>query len=347
MRTAKRSLIHVWASAFVYLLFASCSGNGATGNKTASTDTLNKPRWVDPRKGKIWGKVNIVQIPLTATENHIFGPLKSVTYKDYKISDGDSTKILEDSGFNAYDKFGHLVDQNAFKADGTAKWNCVYKYDNNNKAAEWNFKFENAKQDSKTTFKYDAIGNEIESSTYGPDGKLTEKGTKKYDARGNETDVTIYDADGKIKRMETYKYDSRDFQIEWKESDANGKLKWKLTQDYDSFGNKISGASTHSDSTIDGKWTNTNDRKGRTIGSISYDKNGKIHSTSKRKYDDFDNITEYIAYKPDGSVDTAGWNAYTVFEYDTRGNAIKETWYKLKSGKKVKTDVAERKFEYY
>lgn len=347
MRNVKQASINAFICALVILLFASSSAKGAPENKTAKKDTSVKPRWVNPNKNKIWSKVNIVQIPLTAIENHILGPVKSVRYIDYKISEEDGSKVLYDSGYNVYDKFGHLVDQNEYKADGTPKWKCIYKYDDKNKATRWDFKFENTTENSITTFKYDGKGNKIEENEVANDKKYSGRMVYKYDGKGNEIEETSYSTDGKVTGITTFKYDDKGYQIEWVSKKGDGQLTWKLTCRYDNNGNKIEGASYHSEMGPDYHWTEKNDNKGRLTERTTYKPGGGIKEITKYKYDDWDNTIESIAYNPDGSIDTAGWNSFTEFEYDNKGNAIKETRYKMKNGKKVMTEIAERKLEYY
>ena len=326
---------------------ASCANNG-TANKISSKDTLAKPRWVDPQKGKMWSKVNVVQIPLTAMENHILGPVKSVRYNDYKISEKDGSKVLDDSGYNVYDKFGHLVDQNEYNKDGKPKWKCTYRYDEKNKAVQWDFDFfDHEKYSTKVTFKYDDKWNKTEENWASSNNDHSRKSDYKYDDRGNEIEETVYSADGKILSATEYKYDNRGFQVEMIMKGKDGAQMSKERIEYDNSGNRTYSAYYRSDTTIEMETKETADNKGRTIERVGYKKDKAILGTTKMKYDDWDNMIEDLSYKPDGSIDTARWNFYTDFEYDSHGNAIKETWYKLKSGKKVATDVAEKKYEYY
>ncbi len=326
--------------------FVSCSNNPTPENKTVSKDTVAKPKWQDPQRGKIWGKVNYVQIPLTAMENHILGPVKSVRYTDFKISEKDGSRELDDSGYNVYDKAGHLIDQNEYSKDGKPKWKCVYNYDDQNRATLWDIKVYRSKNMSQVTFIYDDKGRKIEQNEVAAKKEDSRRLVYKYDDKGNEIEEMEYYGDRKPWTT-TVKYDSRGYQTEYAHRDQTGRLLMKMTQEYDSAGNRISGATYTSDTVMKGRWTAKNDSKGRCTELVTYSKDGTLRSTTKMKYDDWDNLIEDINYKPDGSIDTAGWNSYTDFEYDSHGNPIKETWYKLRSGKKVVTDVAEKKYEYY
>ena len=333
----------------VLMLLASCAGNTTdtpAEKKTITTDSTPKPRWNDPQRGKIFSKENYVQIPLTAYENHIFGAVKSVTYNEYKVSD-KGEKSLEDSGYNVYDKAGHLTDQNEYGKDGKAKWNCIYKYDNQNRATLWSIKVYGSKMNSEVTFKYDDKGRKIEQNEAAAKKEESRRLVYKYDDKGNKIEEEEYYGDKKAPWLTTYKYDRTGNQIEYAHKDETGRILSKMTQVYDSLGNKAGGAYYTSDTVISGKWVAKNDNLGRMIEGVYFKKDGSLQSKRQIKYDEWDNITEIISYKADGSIDTAGWNAYVEYEYDSKGNAVKETGYKLKGGKKIMTDLAERKFEYY
>jgi len=343
-----RKIIFATALAASAVCLVSCSNNNNTTqeNKTVSKDTVAKPRWVDPQKGKIWGKVNYVQIPLTAMEHHILGPVKSVRYTDYKISEKDGSRELDDSGYNQYDKAGHLIDQNEYSKDGKPKRKCVYNYDAQNRATLWDLKVYGSKMMTKVTFKYDDKGRKTEQNEVAAKKEDSRRLVYKYDDKGNELEEAEYYGDKKP-WITTFKYDSRGYQTEYAHRDETGRLLMKMTQEYDSAGNRISGVTYTSDTVVRTKWTAKNDNKGRCTELVTYTKDGKIRSVTKMKYDDWDNVVEYMNYKSDGSIDNAGWNSYTDFEYDSHGNTVKETYYKLKAGKKVMTDVAEKKYEYY
>ena len=344
-----RNITRISGSILLIILLYTCclSCSNGQGNKTATTDTTKKPKWIDPCKGKIWSKVNIVQIPLTAYENHILGKVRSVAYKDYKLSDNpDSLKVLDDSGYNVYDKFGHLIDQNEYKADGTPKWKCIYSYDERNKATGWDFRFFDRMEHKKTTFKYDDKGHEIEQDTYDENGKPTRKVTKKYDDKGREIEVARYNKLDKPPIIETYKYDDKGNQIEFVEKSGDGKLIWKMICEFDNNGNKIGEISYRSDTGKPSKSQRKNDDMGRIIETISYNPDGSIWSRSTFKYDDWSNVTEYVSYDKDGKL-KEDWSRYSELEYDATGNVIKETEYKMKAGKKTKTYLTETKYTYY
>jgi hypothetical protein len=329
------------------LLAASFGNTVIAKNKTAPKNATAKPKWVDPQNGKIWGKVNVVQIPVTAIEDHILGPVKSVRYADYKFSD-DGSKVLDDSGYNVYDKAGHLIDQNEYNADGQQKWKCTYKYENG-RATVWNFNFYDRDDSENTTFKYDSKGRKIEKNVIGSKEEDCRRYVYTYDDKGNEIVESEYYGKGDKKPWtSTYTYDKRGFQIEYVHRDETGRCLQKMTQEYDDNGNKTGGGYYTSDTTMVGRYKAKLDNKGRVIERQGYKKDGSRDSRIVIKYDDWDNVIEYTAYNPDGTIaKAAATNMQAEFEYDSHGNAVKSTWYKVKDGKKVKDDMAVRKYEYY
>ena len=327
------------------MILLSVPGHGQVKpRQSAEKKSSTVPRWKDPQKGKIWGKINFVQIPLTAYEDHIFGPVRSVSYKDYSVSETDGSKILDDSGYNVYDKFGHLVDQNEYTATGVSRLKAIYKYDPV-KNVLLNIAYVGAAGTSHMIFEYNSKGKKIRHTVTDQDKKNLMVTIYKYDDKGNEVEITQQDGAGKITSIEAFKYDSRGFQVENTGTNAGGIQYTKQNREYDNYGNITAGSVTNN--SIETKWVTMLDNKGRSTEEKQYTADGVLEAVRKYKYDDWDNNIEYMTYKADGSLDTAGWNTYTDFEYDSWGNAVKETWYKLISGRKTLTQIVERKFEYY
>lgn len=90
------------------------------------------------RKGVIWDKKKVVQIPLSLEENNMKGKVKTVTYTHYKFEDrnGQKEKLQDANGYNTYNEWGYLTQQNEYDADGKVKWHCNYAYNANNKPLE-------------------------------------------------------------------------------------------------------------------------------------------------------------------------------------------------------------------
>jgi YD repeat-containing protein len=327
---------------------SSCSSNSGTSTKTASKDTTAVTSWVNPRKGKIWEKENIVKIPLTALESQLAGQVKSVTYREYEYSEteGDSSKELVDSGYNVYDKAGHLVDQNEFYADKTPKWHCLYKYDNNYKPQEWDLNIYDDDLNTQTTFKYDGRGNKTEEVTADSTGKPMGRTAYKYDDKGNELEADIYDMVGKLKQILSYQYDRRGFQISYSEKSPDGEVFSKLTCAYDDNGNKTGGADYSSDTDMENKWVQKNDAMGRRTETDYFLPDDELLERRTITYDAQGFPVEYITYKKDGSMQEEKSYSYKN-EYDKTGNIIRQTEIRWKGGKRIPVTYAEYMVTYY
>jgi hypothetical protein len=328
-----------------YSFLTSCSGGEqkkAVNASDSSSATPNKNAWKDPRKGKIFSKVNVVQIPLTAYENRILGNVQSVTYRNYKMPGN----ILTDSGHNVYDKAGHLIDQNEFNADGSQKWRCVYRYDSNNKTYEWDFMFFEHKEHTKTLFKYDEKGNQVEAMTYNDQNKMTDRETITYDANGNDLVHTAYDKDGMIIRVETFTYDAKGNQVALAMKFSGKTPSRSMTVEYDDNGIEVRGTDYYSDTGKPMKWEQKNDAYGRTLERKYYKADGSIRNRSTMKYDQWNNETEMASYNTDGTLNENG-SYFFEYTYDATGNVIKQATYKMKDGKREAIDRTETTYTYY
>jgi hypothetical protein len=327
-------------------VISSCGGD--TGNSEQTTKAGEAATSKAKKKGRIYDKINIVQIPLTAIENNIHGKVKSVRYVDYKfvVKGGQYEKQIEDSGHNVYDNFGHLIDQNEYNADGKQKWKCIYRYDSNNRAIDWNFNFMSRNAKQRTIFAYDAAGRKIEENLVSSDKKNSRKTLFKYDDQGNEIEETVYLPDGSIGRMTKSKYDEAGNQIELSWAVTSYGPRRKEVATYDANGNRIS-TSIYSADTLEMTSSQTFDNKGRAVESKYSTGNGDKQRKSTFRYDEWDNITEYISYKPDNTIDIEGWNVAYEYEYDQKGNKTKETSFQIIDNKRVPDYYTETTYTYY
>jgi|GEM_PF-2470095 len=329
-------------------ILSSCGNNAGSKKGATATEATPASAWVNPHKGKIWEKENVVKIPLTAVENELRGAVKSVAYKEYELTDesGSNTKTLVDSGYNAYDRAGRLVDQNEYFGDKAPKWHCVYQYDANNKPQEWHLKIFEENMNATTVFKYDDKGNKTEETTTDANKEYNRRAVYKYDARGNQVGANMYDKDGKLKQVITYEYDSRGFQTAYIERDEDSEVLVKLTCAYDANGNKTGGADYSSDTTLESKWVQQNDAQGRRVETDYYTPDGKLLEKRTIKYDNAGYLVEYNTYKPDGSLNEEKSYSFTN-EYDQKGNIVKQTEIRWKSGKRLPVTYSEYVISYY
>lgn len=319
-----------------------CCKDGETGKKESSR-TSDKAE----KKGRIWDKVNIVQIPLTAGELGLKGKVKSVTYREYLLmpKNGEQIKRLMTKGYNVYDEQGHLIDQNEYDGNDRPKWKCTYAYGPDNRATEWHFIFYEDNQESRTTFKYDDKGNIIEQTEVNAEGKLNRRTVYKYDSDGNRTEEVVYDEKGQVQMMVASKYDDKGNEVEYASKGPDGKVTYKMTAVYDSKGNKLSGETYRGDS-LESKWTNKNNPAGKPLEMLTVNVDGSVFSRYIFKYDHMNNIIEEEVHNPSDATNKK-WNGTTTYEYDKVGNIIRQTDSEMRDGKLVPTTYIETEYTYH
>ncbi len=331
---------------FMVVLFTACTDNTTPANRVPSKNAQVKPRWADPGNGKIFRGASYGGLPLTAIDAHVFGPVHTVVYCSYKISETDGTKILDDSGHTMYDKFGHMTEQARCRSDGSPECTCVYKYDVENKPHTFDIWPDDSLGSLKVIFKYNTQGQKAEEVHTDAPKKSYSRNVYGYDGKGNLVNDTFYTDHGKYAATATYKYDSRGFQVEYAVKDEHRILLSREQRAYDDNGNKISGATYGADNSLLRKWTAVYDNKGRKSEVDNYLADS-VDSKMRYRYDDWDNVIETIACKPDGSIDASRTGYATDFEYDSNGNITKETDYRFTSGKKEEMRYVETKYTYY
>ena len=321
------------------ILFSSCQEN----NKSADTSKTEKKT----KKGRIWDKVNVYQIPLTAEEYPLKGKVKTATYQYYTLTEknGQVEKKFSGRDSNVYDEAGHLIDQTSWDENGKRLYKCTYAYDKDNKATLWHFITDRDSSEANVTFKYDDKGNTIEQLWADSDPTQSMKTTYKYDDNGNVLEETRYDGDGKIRTVTSSKYDAKGNQTEFVYKDKDGKIRMKQTAAYDGNGYKISGDDYNNDSLV-GKWTRKNDADGHMLEETSLSLEGKVLGGRRSTYDKMGNeIKGYVS--KEGNPAEHILTDSTTYEYDKTGNAIKETMYYLKPDKTGKTTYTEAVYTYY
>ncbi len=301
------------------------------------------------KNGKIFDQHNYMQIPLTASENYLQGAVKSVTFKDIKIAGNGSAvfRVIDDSGYILYDSSGRLLEQKTNKPEGTYSLFCTYKY-NGSKYEEWNCKLNGYTTiDSRSTFKYKQ-GRMIEKDETDVDPYKSAKAIYEYDKKGRQVEEIHYGSDGIITYIESYVYDHEGNQVEFCMRSADGRLLNKRTYLYDDNGNKSEGATYRShDSTHAIKYTLKWDDKNRCIERNDFNKEVAPASKTLYKYDDKDNVTETLTYKPDGTIDETAWNAAYEYEFDVAGNITVFKCFRLQEGKRTLVQIVESTYTYY
>lgn len=322
------------------ILFSSCQEN----NKPADTAEAGKK----VKKGRIWDKVNIYQIPLTAEEYPLKGKVKTATYMYYDLAEknGQVEKTFAGRDSNVYDEAGHLVDQTSWDKKGKRQYKCTYAYDKENKATLWHFITDEDSSETHVTFKYDDKGNKIEELYKENDPKKTTKTIYKYDDNGNVLEERDYDAEGNIRRSISNKYDARGNQTEFVFKDKDGKVRRRMTAAYDDNGYKISGDDYDNNDSLVGKWTRKNNADGRMLEETSLSLDGKILGGRKSTYDEMGNTLKSYYSKEENPAEYVLSDSST-YEYDKIGNPLKETLYYVRPDKTILNTYTEAVYNYY
>jgi antitoxin component YwqK of YwqJK toxin-antitoxin module len=208
-------------------------------------------------------------------------------------------------------------------------------------------------------FTCDSNNRIIEIKTVRADKSLLKRTTYRYDAKGNEAEMAHYFPDGILERKEEYIYDQKGNIIEQRDTQQSHPehfipkrydvyIKTKVTCKYDDKNNKIEEKHFYPDGSLFGTWTYKYDLQDRLIKETRFDKQGRLEDQDIYLYSKNGLLREKLeymnfCYKRDGTmcegdIHTAKGTFYyatrTVYEYDRRGNWIRETEFSIKDGNK-------------
>ncbi len=328
-----------------WLLACSCNNN-----EPKEAPKANKNAWVNPRKNKIFEKVNIVKIPVTAAENHLLGPVKSVKYRYIQVfqKPGDTTNVMVDSGINTYGATGQLLTQLEYDRNGKTVTNCVYRYNEQKLLTGCDFldSAGNTKPLPRLSWKYDTKGNKTEEIWQDKDSLSSRKSVFLYDSSGNEVAEQIYDAHGRLQKTAALEYDAKGEQISYELKDLNSRAVRKTVARYDTHGNKTELLHYAKDNVLLSKEKMVTDQNGWITELTEYDADGKAVLRVTHKYDAWGNDLEEMYYGPDGARDEKQCTI-NQYQYDTHGNITRQLIYSIKDGQQQLMDIKEQEFQYY
>jgi YD repeat-containing protein len=200
-----------------------------------------------------------------------------IKHYDY---DGNLTNTF----LSSYDDQGNLVSEN-HPYYGLRK----YVYNSNGSLIEHSQ--HNGESEQKTIYKYDENGNNVEMTSYTPDGSLLSKTLSQFDAKGRLISASGYDGEGK--------------------------LGVEIINRYDEGGNLYETETLNQDYLRIERY----DEQGNQIERINYKPSGSVDTTETFRYDDQGNLIERI----EQSFSTNAYSRETyVIEYDSYGNWIKK-----------------------
>ena len=292
-----------------------------------------------------------------------------------KMNIKDKVKSIDESIFNASEKFGEIV-----KGKLINSWKAESKYDFNSNGflvkeshyyqsgklsgeEKWIYNEENkliTKDQSKSCgggilevydginvliwdvsiSKYSCIyndnGNLKERLFFNSWGKLFEKAIYKYNNKNLLTTIDRYNSEGKRKKRYTFNYHANNKLKEEIVYRSNGKISEKRT--YDERGYCISFETYNKNGVSEGKNLFKNDNNGNRVE----EKWSDTRETHKYSYDKEGNQISFVRYDSFGNII---YSEYFEYEYDKRGNWIKKINFEGEN-REVK-DVTIRTIKYY
>lgn len=229
----------------------------------------------------------------TENEGETGSPLpdiKGVTINTYTAygSYGNARKgEMTAKGVHQYDSYGNTTQMKGYDGCGVLLYEYFYqyKYDSAGNILELASILDGQIQ-SRTTYKYNGRGQQIESVIYNGDGSFSSKTTSKYDNSGYPIETILYDANGVVlsKSMYENRYDALGNRIETRNLDGNVVLLSTVCYEYNAQGNIVELVVYNSDGAILLTYTYKYNSRGYVIEFVAYVGNEKTPNS----------IAEYI-----------------------------------------------------
>jgi hypothetical protein len=310
------------------------------GQGGETTDVIIKKATRKTRKGRIVEKIKVVDIPLTAAENNLRGRVHMVRYKTY-IHNG--ARQLNDSGYNVFDRDGHLTGQHAYDKKGNRKLECVYRY-TDGRLQDWILNIMNRRETDTTTFRYDRSGNRILAVTRTNDSSRSGRKEYSFDNNGNETEVITYTLKNKVSSITRSEYDNRGNQIVSSELFPEGTHYMASTAEYDAYG-ALTALAFYVGESMTGRTEMLNDDKGKHIEMTLYGTDKEYTAKSVYTYDSLGNMLSRVSYGPDKARQLV--NKAYEYKYDIAGNIIAFTEYEVRNGKRTPKYSIANEYTYF
>lgn len=252
------------------------------------------------------------------------GRVKVLTVKEYAATSVSTQQDeLLESSIRYYNEQGFLTEIKEFNGDGTLAQRQVFVYTKKETRREELFYDENGALFEKIITKLNFAGSPIQSVVMDAHGNVQEKNTYQYDEKERLLKQSGYDASGKLaeKSYYTYQNDVLNQYLSFSEYE-NKKILYK----YDAQKNPVELLVYHSKTNVFlEKVTQEFDRNKNLITANYWDEKNILKSSVSYKYDEKDNLLEYIVLDIDKSIlDMFSF----VYQYDRYSNWIGQTVYK-------------------
>lgn len=191
----------------------------------------------------------------------------------------------------------------------------VYAYDEENP--------DEKAPDTVTAYEYEFNSKGLPvKTTAKTDGKVVSVKETEYDAAGNVVRLTVFDADGSKTFTYAFEYDDDHNKVRFITYDAEDSLSSVISYEYDENGFLISESYQSDDYAYTIK--HENDKDGKEIASVQYDADGKELMKTESECDSDGRL---IRKNQSYSYGETSGSSNVAYEYDDRGNNVKEVCY--------------------
>ncbi len=336
---------------FVFVAALLCSLPGVLSKTFAQPKTVPYLHvWPDPNKGKILPNDagSSINGPTTTVDQHLIGRVSKAKYRYFIVHDNDSTKKSKGGSRVVYfNGLGNLVEQKFYDTLSTVSlyWHFIYKSD---RLQNWNYIVNGARAKEESHWmSYDDNGRKTEERVYIVPVKDSFKIAFKYDERGNLKQEANYNMDPAKSKIVYYSYDVKGNQIaSVATSEATPLVTtwYHMRAKYNATGSKTEWVYyEQKDSSDIEKMFMTYNEAGQCIETQDY-QGGKLDMKVNYKYDSIGNTLEKLCYSPALNEELS---VFYVYQYDKKGNIIRQEDYKLRDGKKELVGIADAVYEYY
>lgn len=299
-------------------------------------------------------------------------PVKESDWKREELQGKVKNILTYKSWFTKDEKTGQLT-------EGKRELEEKTSYDDQGNQIEWeNENYLPADPKNALTYNYtcDAANRIVEMKIVRFDGSLFKRVTYDYDDKGHHTGTAVYFPDGTLERKKLYSLDSQGQILEeistvqihpehFHPKRYDVYVTTKRTFKYDERGNATEEKDFYPDGSLHSTWINSYDEGGRLAKVVWTDKQNRLLELNVYAYGKNGKVAQTLEYKNfcynkddtmcEGSLTTDVGIFYygtkTVYEYDARGNWIKQTEYEIneQKGKKSYRPISAmyRKITYY
>jgi hypothetical protein len=277
---------------------------------------------------------------------HLFGPVKSVTHSQFNdakilgVFPTTQSRLISSISFNPE---GNKTEETYFNTGGASVHRISYSYDRKGrKTAQF---MRQGTIYGETTYSYDQQGREIEAlEKVGERTLITRRYTASYDAQGRQIEAGYSEGGRELKAY--YRYGQTAGHLsELSTLNAEGIVFHRVVYSYDESGRLTGESAYRPDGNLykKSRFSYEDGRKEEEI--ITFNEDGSLNLGSVQVYDGRDNVVEVRA----SDQGTRCCKTVRIYEYDQVGNWIKQTVKSVEpaTGKVIAEWFEERKIWYY